>query len=89
MKASLMSLGLFLFTLGWAYLITTNFAFADETVKDKTKEAVQDTKRAGKKAVRVVKEKVCSMVNGKMECAVQKVKHAGEAIGDDVEDAED
>ena len=89
MKPNLMSLGLFMFTLGWTYLVTSNFAFADETMEEKTKEAVQDTKRAGKKAVRIVDDKVCSLVNGKMECAVKKVKHAGESIGDEAEDAVD
>jgi hypothetical protein len=89
MKLNLISLGLFIFTLGWAYLLTSNFAFADERVKEKSKEAVQDTKRAGNKAVRVIDDKVCSLVSGKMECAVKKVKHTSEKVGHDIEDAVD
>ena len=64
-------------------------AFADESVKAKAKEVGNDTSRAVKKGGRAVKDKTCEMVNGKMECAAQKVKHSLQNAGDKVEDAVD
>ncbi|MBA2404743.1 MAG: hypothetical protein H0V66_08220 [Bdellovibrionales bacterium] len=89
MKANILSLTLFLLTVTWSYVISGNHAFADENVKEKAEEAGNDSKRAAKSGARTVKEKVCGLVNGKMECAVQKVKHAGQKAGDVIEDAAD
>lgn len=66
-----------------------NNAFADETATETVKEAANDTKRGAKKAVREVQDKSCEMVNGKMNCAVKKVKHSIQNGADNVEDAVD
>lgn len=66
---------------------TMNFVHADETVKEKVVEAGKDTKRAMKKGARKVKDETCEMVNGKMKCVGQKIKHGAQNIGDKVEDA--
>lgn len=62
-------------------------SFAEETLGEKTTEAVKDTKRGAKKAARDVKQKGCELVNGKMECAGKKVKNKIKDAGDSVEDA--
>ena len=64
-------------------------ALADETIKDKAEELGNDTKRSVKKTTRTVKDKTCEYVNGKMECAAQRVKQSMENVGDKVEDAVD
>lgn len=66
-----------------------NFAHADETVKEKVVEAGKDTKRAMKKGARKVKDETCEMVDGKMKCMGQKIKHGAQNVGDKVEDAVD
>lgn len=67
----------------------TNVRAADDTVKEKTYEAANDTKRAMKKTARKLKDKTCEMVNGKMECVGKKIKHATQNTGDRIEDAID
>ncbi len=62
---------------------------ADDTVSETAKEVANDTARAAKKTTRAVKDKTCEMINGKMECAAQKVKHAAQNGADHVEDAID
>lgn len=64
-------------------------AIADETLKEKASELGNDTRRGTKNAVREVKDKTCEMINGKMECAVQKTKHAIQKGADKAEDAID
>lgn len=64
-------------------------AIADDSVKSTAEEVANDTKRAAKSTARAVKETTCPMVNGKVECAAQKVKHAAQAGADKVEDAID
>lgn len=64
-------------------------ARADDTMKEKASEAASDTGRAAKKAGRVVRDKTCEMVNGKMKCAVKKVKHSIQNGADNIEDAVD
>ena len=66
-----------------------NYAHADETVKEKVSEAANDTKRAMKKGARKVKDETCEMVNGKMKCVANKVKHSAQNAGDAIEDAVD
>jgi hypothetical protein len=71
-------------------LYTVNSAFAaDDTTKEKVVEAARDSKRAMKKGARKVKDETCELVNGKMECVGQKMKHGAQNIGDKVEDAVD
>lgn len=62
---------------------------ADETMKSKAEETGNDTRRGAKQAARSVKEAACPLVNGKMECALQKTKHAIQKGADNVEDAVD
>lgn len=50
------------------------------------KEAAQDTGKATKKAYRNAKDKGCEMINGKMECAVDKAKHTIQNGADEVKD---
>lgn len=69
---------------------TVNFAHAaDDTVKEKAVEVGKDTKRAMKKGARKVKDETCEMVDGKMKCMGQKIKHGAQNVGDKVEDAVD
>ncbi len=82
MKFKVLLLTLSLFTMA-------NFAQADQSMKAKVKEAGNDAARATKQGVRDVKDKTCEMVNGKMECAAQKVKHKVQQGADKVEDAMD
>ena len=72
-----------------ASAVTANIASADETLSEKAKEAGNDTRRGVKSGARAVKDKACEMVNGKMECAVQKTKHTLQDGADKVEDAVD
>jgi len=66
-----------------------NPVMATEAVKHKVQEAGHDAKRSANKAGRAVKDKTCEMVNGKMECAAQKVKHSMQNGADKAEDAVD
>ncbi len=68
-------------------LIMSSYSFGDESLKSKAKEAERDTSRAMRKGGRAVKDKTCEMINGKMECAAQKVKHSVQNGADKVEDA--
>lgn len=67
----------------------SNFAHADETVKEKVTEVGNDTKRAMKKGARKVKDETCEMVNGKMKCIGKKIKHSAQNAGEKIEDAID
>lgn len=78
---------IFFFVFG---LVTINTSvMADDSVTETAKEVGNDTKRAAKKSARAIKDKTCEMINGKMECAAQKVKHAAQNGADHVEDAID
>lgn len=72
-----------------ALLGSSNFAHADETVKEKVTEAGKDTKRAMKKGARKVKDETCEMIDGKMKCMGKKIKHSAQNAGDKIEDAID
>ncbi len=74
-----------------AFLGTTSLSFvhADDTVKEKVTEAAKDTKRAMKKGARKVKDETCEMINGKMKCVANKIKHSAQNAGDAIEDAVD
>jgi competence protein ComGC len=60
---------------------------------NKSKESIQemgnDAQRATNQAVRNAKDEACEMINGKMECAADKVKHKVQDGADAVEDALD
>ena len=88
MKLRVLTLSLSIISFS-AGLLSVNTASADETVKEKTKEAANDSKRGIKKGTRAVKDKACEMVNGKMECEAKKIKHTMQNISDKVEDAVD
>jgi hypothetical protein len=61
----------------------------DVTTKEKIQERVNDSKRAAKQANREFEDKTCSLVNGKMVCAMKKVKHSVEKNVDKIKDAAD
>lgn len=80
-------------------LFVTAFCFMglvqadDHTVGDKVdnagaavKEAAQDTSKNTKQVYRDAKDKTCTMVNGKMECAGKKAKHKIQNAADEVKD---
>lgn len=67
-------------------------AFSEDKKSETKSEAVElknDTVRGAKKAVRAVEDKACEMINGKMECAVKKIKNSAKNAGDQVEDIVD
>lgn len=64
-------------------------SLAAETVGEKAGEAYQDTKKNTKQAYRNMKDKACEMVNGKMECAGQKLKNKAKNAADEVKDKAD
>lgn len=74
-----------------------SFAFAlhlpayanDETVGEKVQEAASDAGKNIKKGARAVKDKTCHLVNGKMQCAAQKLKHKAQNAGDEISDKVD
>lgn len=67
-----------------------SFAFAaNETIGEKAKEGWSDTKKNTKEVYRDAKDEVCEMVNGKLECVGQKVKHGAQKVGDEVKDKTD
>lgn len=75
-----------------AVLVCLLFIFSCEkksNLTEEVKEVGSDISRASSKAVRNVKEETCELVNGKMECVGQKVKHSLQNAGDKIEDAID
>ncbi len=76
-----------LITIATIGTLWMNESRAEETVKEKAVEAANDAKRGVKKTYRSAKDKTCSMVKGKMECAAESVKHSVQNAGDAVEDA--
>jgi hypothetical protein len=62
---------------------------ADETVKEKIQESMRDSKRAVKQTDREFEDKTCELVNGKMVCALKKIKHTAEKSADKIQDAAD
>jgi gas vesicle protein len=73
---------------------------AEETLGQKTKDAVEDvkenTKEMGRDAVkttkkvgRSIKDKTCRLVKGKMQCAAEKVGHEIQNSVDEIKDKAD
>lgn len=60
---------------------------AEDSLKKKASETMNDTRRGVQKAGRDLKDKTCELMNGKMECALQKAKHTVQDMADNVEDA--
>lgn len=78
------------FSIGTLLLISSFSLFAaDETVKEKIQESIRDSKRAVKQTNREFEDKTCDLVNGKMVCALKKIKHSAEKGADKVQDAAD
>ncbi|MGZ3710703.1 MAG: hypothetical protein ACXVBE_03065 [Bdellovibrionota bacterium] len=59
---------------------------ADDGVAADVKEGAQDAGKSIRKGARKVKDKTCELVNGKMNCAVKKLKHKAQNAGDEVKD---
>jgi hypothetical protein len=78
-----------------SFLILFSFVFSiqllasDEKVREKDRESINDSKRTLKQANREFEDKTCELVNGKMVCAMKKVKHSVEKSSDKIQDAED
>ena len=70
-------------------LTVTMTSLADDSLKKKATETMNDTRRGVQKAGREIKDKTCQLMNGKLECALQKAKHTVEDVADSVEDALD
>lgn len=62
---------------------------SDEAKREKIKETISDSKRAVKQKGRDFEDRTCELVNGKMVCALKKVKHSAEKRADQVKDAAD
>jgi hypothetical protein len=84
---SLASICVFAFLLAAA--VPSSRAFAGDTAKDKAAEAAHDTNRAVRKTVRHAKEKGCTWVHGKLDCAARKAKDKAKDLKDKAEDATD
>lgn len=77
------SLILFLFA------ISTQLLASEETVREKARESMNDSKRSLKQANREFEDKTCELVNGKMVCSLKKAKHSVEKSTDKIQDAAD
>lgn len=64
--------------------MTAGPVLADETVPEKVKDSANDTKRAARKGVNRVDEKLCT--GTKAECAAGKAKHRANEAKDSVKD---
>ena len=75
-------------------IVTTTILFSMVAIScnkstETIKEMGNDAQRTTDQTVRDVKDEACEMVNGKMECAADKVKHKVQDGADAVEDAID
>jgi hypothetical protein len=70
-------------------LLFSMFAISCNKSKESIQEMGNDAQRATNQAVRNAKDEACEMINGKMECAADKVKHKVQDGADAVEDAMD
>lgn len=57
-----------------------------EKTKEVISETYEDTKKGAQKGYRAVKDKTCEVINGKMECAAQKVSNKVKNAADEVKD---
>lgn len=79
------------FSFCTVFIVMSSFSLfaADETSKEKIQESIKDSKRAVKQVNREFEDKTCELVNGKMVCVLNKVKHSAEKGADKVQDAAD
>jgi competence protein ComGC len=70
-------------------VLFTMIAISCNKSKETIKEMGNDAQRTTEQTVRDVKDEACEMINGKMECAADKVKHKVQDGADAVEDAMD
>ncbi len=82
----LRSLILSAFAFSLSVSAVPTFVHAEDGVKEEAREAGRDLKKNAKKTGRKIKDKTCEMVNGKMECAKDKIKHGIENATDEVKD---
>lgn len=75
------------FILVMLSLAVTFSSQAEDSLKKKATETMNDTRRGVQKAGRELKDKTCELMNGKLECALQKAKHTVQDVADSVEDA--
>lgn len=75
------------FILVMLSLAVTMVTHAEDSLKKKASETMNDTRRGVQKAGRDLKDKTCELMNGKVECAFQKAKHTVQDVADSVEDA--
>ena len=75
------------FVLFFSLLTMMSLTFAEDSIKKKATETMNDTRRGVQKAGRDLKDKTCRLMNGQMECALQKAKHTIQDVADGVEDA--
>ena len=80
-----------LILLSATLLLASGASFADEakSTTEQAKEAGQGAVRDVKKGARAASDKACEMVDGKMQCAGQKLKHKVQNVGDSVKDKVD
>jgi Na+-translocating ferredoxin:NAD+ oxidoreductase RnfG subunit len=69
LKKEFVVIGLFALVLGGIS------SMAEETTREKIKDAGNDLKHSVKKGVNKVKDETCEMTNGKIECVAKKIKH--------------
>jgi hypothetical protein len=77
------------FLILFSFAISTQLLASEETVREKARESINDSKRTLKQANREFEDKTCELVNGKMVCAVKKVKHSVQKSSDKIQDAAD
>ncbi|MFN7905288.1 MAG: hypothetical protein ACK5P5_08890 [Pseudobdellovibrionaceae bacterium] len=68
------------------YVAATPALFAEDSKSHAIKESYQDAKKNVKKGYRSAKDKVCELVNGKMECRMHEIIHKVENASDEVKD---
>jgi len=56
-------------------------------ITKEAKEAAQDAKKNAKKLARKTKDETCEIVNGKVKCFKDRVKHKAQNLKDELEDA--
>jgi hypothetical protein len=76
-------------TASLALVGTVGSARAEETAAEKVHEGLQDAGKGAKKAYRNMKDQVCEMVNGKMECVAKKAANKARNLKDEVKDKAD
>jgi hypothetical protein len=68
------------------HVAATPALFAEDSKSNVIKESYQDTKKNVKKGYRSTRDKVCELMNGKMECKMREIKHKVENVSDEVKD---